>query len=99
MLRIGVIGLGQMGRTHLVNALSFSNAEVVGVADVSKASLRKAKLLGVKNLYSDYKELLKNDLDAVIISLPNFMHCESVVLALEAGINVFVEKPLSLIHI
>jgi myo-inositol 2-dehydrogenase/D-chiro-inositol 1-dehydrogenase len=95
MLRIGVIGLGKMGIRHLANASSFSNVEIVGAADLSKESLRQAKLLGAKNLYSDYKELLKTDLDAVIISLPNFMHRESVELALEEGINVFVEKPLA----
>jgi predicted dehydrogenase len=97
MHNVGIIGLGQMGRLHLYNCFHIDDVKVIAVADASKKSLNKAKLLGVRNLYSDYHDMLDNsdNLDAVIISLPNFLHLEAVKLALESGVDVFVEKPLA----
>jgi len=97
MIRVGVIGLGRMGMLHLMSCRKIDGVQVVGVADSSKKSLAKAKALGVDKAYVDYHELLErpSDLDAVILSLPNFMHFESVKLALENGLNVFAEKPLA----
>jgi len=97
MLNVGIIGLGHMGRLHMMNCLHVDYVKVVAAADSSKRALEKAKLVGVKNLYTNYHDLLNDsaNVDAVIISLPNFLHFESVQLALEAGLDVFVEKPLA----
>jgi len=96
MLKVGLIGLGNMGKLHLMNCLHIDNVEVTAVADKSKKALKRAKSLGVKNLFVDYRDLLaKSEVDAVIIALPNFLHLESVQLALEAGVDVFIEKPLA----
>jgi len=97
MLNVGVIGLGHMGRLHLMNCLHVDDVKVVAAADSSRRALEKAKLVGVKNLYTDYHDLLNDspDVDAVVISLPNFLHFDSIRLALEAGLDVFVEKPLA----
>ena len=96
MLKVGVIGLGKMGMLHMMNCLHIDDVKVIAAADYSKNALEKAKKFGVKNLYSDFHNLLNSqmDLDAVIICLPNFLHLECVKYALEEGINVFVEKPL-----
>lgn len=96
MLKVGLIGLGNMGKLHLMNCLYIDNVEVTAVADKSKKALKRAKSVGVKNLFIDYRDLLaKSEVDAVIIALPNFLHLESVQLALEAGVDVFIEKPLA----
>jgi len=97
LLKVGIIGLGKMGMLHFRNSLLIDDVKVLAVADQSKKALYKARSLGVKNCFSDYRELLNDfhDLDAVIISLPNFLHFECIQLALESGINVFVEKPLA----
>jgi len=97
MTNVGIIGLGRMGMLHLMNNLKIDGVNVVAAADASKKSLNKAKSLGVKTVYTDYHDLINNssDIDAVVISLPNFMHFESIQLALEAGLNVFAEKPLA----
>lgn len=98
MIKVGFIGLGQMGRMHLVNCMHIEGVTVVAAADPSKKVLNKAKALGVTNLYTDYTELLDkrcNDLDAVIISVPNYLHFETIKLSLENGLNIFVEKPLA----
>jgi predicted dehydrogenase len=86
-----------MGMLHLMDSLKIDGVEVVAAADYSKRALSKAKCLGVKKLFKDYHEMLNSshDMDAVIISLPNYLHAESVMLALEEGLNVFVEKPLA----
>ena len=97
MLNVGIIGLGHMGRLHMMNCLHVDGVKIVSAADSSKRTLKKAKLVGVKNLYMNYHDLLNGspNLDAVVISLPNFLHFDSVQLALEAGLDVFVEKPLA----
>ncbi len=97
MIKVGVIGLGRMGMLHLMNATKIEGVKVVAAADSSKKALKKAEILGVKELFEDYHKLLNtsSDIDAVIISLPNFLHPESIRLALEEGLNVFVEKPLA----
>jgi len=97
VINVGIVGLGRMGMLHLMNCQKIDGVNVVAAADASKKALAKAKSLGVKMLYKDYHELLRNysDVDAVVISLPNFMHLESIQLALEAGLNVFAEKPLA----
>jgi len=97
MIKVGVVGLGRQGMLHFMNCFHIEDVEVVSVADNSKRALMKAKSYGVKNLYSDYNEMFKSHptLDAVILSLPNFLHPASIKLALEFGFNVFVEKPLA----
>lgn len=97
MVNVGIIGLGHMGSLHMMNCLHIDCAKIIAAADRSKIGLSKARSLGIKNLYEDYHDLLSNssNLDAVVISLPNFLHLESIQLALEAGLNVFVEKPMA----
>jgi predicted dehydrogenase len=95
-VNVGLIGLGYKGLAHLRNLLRLKEAKVLGVADVSEKALKSAKKLGVKNVFVDYKNLLKNEqLDAVIISLPNFLHLEGVINAAEAGKHILLEKPLA----
>jgi predicted dehydrogenase len=97
MIKVGIIGLGTMGMLHLMTSSRIPEVKVVSAADSSKRALRKAESVGVRNLYSDYHDLLRNssDMDAIITSLPNFLHFENIQLALEAGLNVFAEKPLA----
>jgi predicted dehydrogenase len=97
MLKVGVAGLGGMGRLRMKMCPFIDNVELVAAADSSPRLLREAESAGVKCLFRDYRDLLdkQTDLDAVIISLPNFLHADSIRLALEAGLHVFVEKPLA----
>jgi len=86
-----------MGKLHLMNCRLMDNVKVVAASDPYKKALSKAKSAGVDRLYTDYHDLLNHssNLDAVIISLPNFLHFGSISLALEAGLNVFTEKPMA----
>lgn len=95
-LGVGIIGLGQQGKIHLQNCLRLENVKVLGVADPSRAARTYANKMGVKNCYENYEDLLRSQgIDAVVISLPNFLHLESVMKAAEAGKHIFLEKPLA----
>lgn len=95
-VNLGVIGLGFIGKVHLRNCLKLDSVRVVAAADTSKKALNYAKAFGVKHLFTDYHELLKlKDLDAVIISLPTYLHAECAISAMEEEKHVFLEKPLA----
>jgi len=96
MLNVGVLGLGKMGKLHLMNCKFIEDVKVIAVADASEKNLKWAKSRGINGLYHDYKELIeKENIDAVIITLPHFLHVKSSILAAEKGIGVFMEKPLA----
>ena len=96
MLNVGVLGLGKMGKLHLMNCKFIDDVKVTAVADAFEKNLKWAESRGINNLYNDYTELIeKGDIDAVIITLPHFLHVKSGVLAAENGIDIFMEKPLA----
>jgi len=95
-VNLGLIGLGQMGKIHLHNCLNLDNARLIAVSDVSKKSLLTAKKAGVKHVFKDYNDLLKDPkVDAVIISLPTFLHAKASIKAAEHGKHMLIEKPLA----
>lgn len=96
IVNIGLIGLGGMGKIHLHNSILLKNAKLLAVADVSKKSRSLANAKGVKKAYDDYEKLLENPtVDCVIISLPNYLHRECAIKAVENGKHIFIEKPLA----
>ena len=96
VLRLAVAGIGHVGKLHLFNLSKLENVEVVGVADRNRKNQALAHRLGVKQVYADYHELFeKAKVDAAVISLPNFLHADSVIFASENGIDVMVDKPLA----
>jgi len=98
-VRIGVVGLGRVGRRHAINlARRTPGAQIVAACDPDAASLEWAQsTLGVHSLYTDYAALLaQRDVDAVWIATPLTEHAQQVMQALDAGKHVFCEKPLSI---
>ena len=95
-LSLGLVGLGHMGKIHLYNCLRIKNADLVAVSDTSKTALNFARKIGVNNVYSDYHLLLESsEIDAVIITLPTFLHYECAKTAAAEGKDIFLEKPLA----
>jgi len=95
-VKLGIIGLGYIGQLHLKNALRLANAEVAAVADTSPKALERAKALGVKNLYADYAEMLRDpQVDAVVVSLPTHLHLRCARQVAEAKKDIFLEKPIA----
>ena len=96
-IRIGCIGVGQIGKYHLENYSRIKDAEVVAVADVDLGELQRvAAQYKVPHTNTDYRELLKrDDIEAVDVCLHNNLHRPATVAALEAGKHVYCEKPMA----
>lgn len=96
-LRIGLIGNGGICRwAHTPAYKRDPRVEIVAVCDIvpGKAEALAKDFFPDAVAYTDYHELLKrNDLDAVDICTPNYLHSEIAIAAFEAGLNVFCEKP------
>lgn len=93
---LGLIGLGYMGKVHLRHCLGLESAKLIAVSDVSKRALSFAKRMGIKRVFADYHQLLRDrEINAVLIALPTHMHASCARSAAEAGKDVFVEKPLA----
>lgn len=94
---LGFIGLGKMGVSHLSIFAAHPNVRVGGIADPS-AFVRPVieKHLGFKT-HKDYRKLIDSgDVDAVVVATPSRTHAEIATYAMERGLHVFVEKPLTL---
>ncbi len=95
-LRVAVIGVGGIGSSHVRNLREMDGAELVAISDLDdeKASGIQDKF-DIPNRYTDYEEMMDNeDLEAVFICTPPFVHLEPIRAAAERGLPVFVEKPL-----
>ena len=98
MLRVGVVGVGNMGYHHarVYSELAREGkVELVGVAD---ANLERAKEVAKEFdtiPYADYKDLAKKELDAVSIAVPTSLHRQVALEFIENGISVLVEKPIA----
>ena len=95
-LRIGLIGLGSMGRNHLRVLSGLPGSRLVAVADPDAVTLAAMTAdLGAEVSADPMSMLLKADLDAVVIAAPTTSHLPLTLAAIEAGIAVLVEKPLA----
>jgi predicted dehydrogenase len=97
MIRIGVVGIGKMGMSHLAMLQAHPGVSVDAVVDSTGYVLDVlSKYTGLR-VFTDYGEMLAStSLDAVLIATPTRMHASMVRVALEAGLHVFCEKPLCL---
>ncbi|HET9750649.1 MAG TPA: Gfo/Idh/MocA family oxidoreductase [Casimicrobiaceae bacterium] len=98
-LRVGIAGLGRMGRRHAENlAQRVPAAELVAACSPEAGELEWAEReLGVALTYTDYSAMLAEaDVDAVFVVSPTTVHAQQIVQALRARKHVFSEKPLSL---
>lgn len=95
MTKVGVIGVGAMGKHHTRVYTELPNVELAGIADINKdAVYRTAEQYNTKP-FVDYKELLKCGLDAVSIVVPTSLHAEVAVDTANAGVNMIIEKPIA----
>ncbi len=99
-IKAGIVGCGGIaGGKHLPSIKNVGLAEVVAFCDLIE---EKARDLCAKygtpdaQVYTDYRELLKEDLDVVFVCTPNRSHSEITVAALESGKHVMCEKPMAI---
>ena len=111
-INIGQIGCGRIARTHdLPGTWKFDKARIMSVCDLDRHRTEETKQLveeyytkktGQSNymdvkMYDDYREMLLNkDIDAVMISTPDFWHAQPAMEAALAGKDIYLQKPTSL---
>jgi predicted dehydrogenase len=98
-LRLGVIGCGGMGNSHMEALLKMresDNVEIASVCDIYQVRLEAAaQKTGAKPL-ADYRVILDDpDIDYVLIATPEHWHCQMTLEALEAGKHIYCEKPMT----
>jgi len=94
-VKIGVIGVGHLGRFHSLNYLQIPEVELIGVTDTDKEKANTvAEETGCKPF--DTVDSLLQNVDAVSIAVPTDYHFQVGLKALEQGIHCLMEKPISL---
>ena len=97
MIELGLVGVGAWGRNLLRNIVANEQTALVAVCDPDAAARQAAASLPGVKLYEQLGELLAGSrLDAVVIASPSHLHFEQSRSALEAGLHVMVEKPMSM---
>ena len=95
--KVGVIGAGGIFQgAHMPGWQAIPDAKIVAVADVNvEGAAAVARKFDIPNVFKDFRDLLKLDLDAVDICAPNMVHTPAVLAALKSGKHVICEKPLA----
>ena len=94
---LAIIGVG-IGRQHLRGALGVPGVRIAALCDVDVAraqSLAQEFALPNVQIVADYRDLLRMELDAVSVCVPNALHASIAVACLSAGLHVLCEKPLA----
>jgi predicted dehydrogenase len=102
--RVGMIGSGWYGKSDLLRLVQIAPVEVVSICDVDTVMLDKAaELIASRQaskkrprVYTDYRKMLaEKDLDLVEIATPDHWHALPMIEAAKAGVDMYVQKPIS----
>ena len=96
-IQIGLIGAGGQGMSDAQTALRVPGVQIVAVADVYDGRLTRSKEMWGDAIFTtrDYREVLaRPDVDAVIIATPDHWHARMAIDAMNAGKDVYLEKPM-----
>ena len=102
--RVGLIGCGWYGKIDLLRLIQVAPVEVVSLCDVDKRMLSEAAGIvagrqaskKTPRTYSDYRKMLaEKDLDIVLVGVPDHWHALTMIEAVKSGVDVYVQKPIS----
>ena len=93
-IKVGVIGVGHLGKEHARIYRDLPDAELVGICDQDPAKEEKAKELGTV-YYKDFRDMI-GKVDAVSVATPTFTHHAVAKEFLKAGVHTLIEKPITL---
>lgn len=91
----GVIGLGRMGSRHALSLAASPDAELVALCDPDPSAQEKGHTIAPR-MTATVDEMLSAGLDAVVIASPSQLHARHVKQCAEAGVAIYVEKPIAL---
>ena len=94
-LRVGVIGVGAMGKHHVRIYSEMRGVELVGVADLNEKTTKEVAIEYHTEAFTDCENLLKQDLDAVSIAVPTSFHKDIALKAANYGVHMLIEKPIA----
>ncbi|WEG18859.1 Gfo/Idh/MocA family oxidoreductase [Alkalihalophilus pseudofirmus] len=96
-LKVGIIGCGSIAqKRHLIEYEANNQVEIAAVCDINEQRAYEVANEYKAKAYFDYKELLTNeDLDAISVCLPNYLHAEVTIASLNSGKHVLCEKPMA----
>jgi predicted dehydrogenase len=99
-INIAVVGLGGRGRAHVNEWVKAEGAKITALCDVNQASLERAQATVLKATneqpkgYPDMRQVFEDkNVDAVSMPLPNHWHALATIWAVQAGKDVYIEKP------
>jgi predicted dehydrogenase len=97
-VRVGIIGSQFVSGIHAEALQRYPYCEIVAVASPTKAHVTAfARQVNIPNAFTDYRKLLeRDDVDMVVVGIPNDLHCQVAVDAAAAGKHIVMEKPLCL---
>jgi predicted dehydrogenase len=95
MIKVGVVGVGSMGKNHVRIYSNMKNIELAGIVDINKALAKKVALQHNIIYYTNFRELL-GKVDAVSIAVPTKFHYTVAKAFLQNGIDVLLEKPMTI---
>ena len=99
MIKVAIIGAGAIANTHIEGFLKFKDkCQIVAVSDLymekAREKVNRYKLNAT--VFEDYKKLLvETEIDLAVVLTPPFAHSETTIAALNAGVNVLLEKPMA----
>ena len=94
MLKVAVIGVGGISGAHIPAWLQMEETQLVALCDIRKEQMKKYPDIAH---YTDFDKMLEeNEIDILDICLPTYLHVEYSLKAMNRGINVICEKPISL---
>ena len=96
-VRVAVIGTGFISNIHTMGLQDVKEAELVAVASKTPGKAAKfARERGIPDAYEDYRRILeRDDIDAITVAVPNYLHEEVVTAAAAAGKHIMCEKPFA----
>ena len=96
-VKIGIIGVGQIGKRHIERYLKIPDAEIVAIADIDKPEARRVGAkYDIPHVFFHSRDLLQIDeIEAVDVCLHNNLHAPGALLAMQAGKHVYCEKPMA----
>lgn len=98
-LRVGIVGLGNIGRRHVENLHALARVKLAAVCDAIPARAAEFAAATGACAHTDYVEMITSgQIDAVVIAVPHYDHVPVALAAFAAGIHVLCEKPLA-VHV
>ena len=96
-LRVAIVGCGRVAVVHIAAVAALNQAQLIAFCDIKRERAAEQAAVYGGAVYDDFDAMLeKENLDAVHLCLPHYLHTVMAKKAMEKGVNVLTEKPMSI---